>query len=68
MYLADIFTLPPSLAGLPAVSTPCGLSGERLPIGLQLVAPPFREEVLCSAAQVVEDACGLLAERPAAVA
>ncbi len=68
MYLADIFTLPPSLAGLPAISTPCGLSKDRLPVGLQLVAPPFREELLSGAAQVVEDACGLLAERPAALA
>ncbi len=64
MYLADIFTLPPSLAGLPAISTPCGLSSDRLPIGLQLVAAPFEEERLCSAAQVVEDACGLVDSYP----
>ena len=66
MYLADIFTLPPSLAGLPAISTPCGLSNERLPIGLQIVAPPFEEERLCAAAQVVEDACGLVTSPPPA--
>ncbi len=59
MYLADIFTLPASLAGLPAISTPCGLSDAGLPIGLQLVAPPFEEEQLCSAGQVVENRCGL---------
>jgi aspartyl-tRNA(Asn)/glutamyl-tRNA(Gln) amidotransferase subunit A len=68
MYLADVFTLPPSLAGLAAISTPCGLSADGLPIGLQLVAPPFEEEVLCSAGQVVEDRCGLIDTRPAAVA
>ena len=68
MYLADIFTLPPSLAGLAAISTPCGLSASGLPIGMQLVAPPFEEEVLCSAGQVVEDACGLLESQPTAVA
>jgi aspartyl-tRNA(Asn)/glutamyl-tRNA(Gln) amidotransferase subunit A len=68
MYLADIFTLPPSLAGLPALSTPCGLSSERLPIGLQLVAAPFEEELLCGAAQVVEDACGLVSSTPPGVA
>ena len=67
MYLADIFTLPPSLAGLPAVSTPCGLSAAGLPVGLQLVAPPFEEEVLCSVAQAVETDCGLLDKRPAAL-
>ena len=68
MYLADIFTLPPSLAGLAAISTPCGRSGAGLPIGLQLVAAPFEEERLCSASQVVEDACGLVAEHPTALA
>jgi aspartyl-tRNA(Asn)/glutamyl-tRNA(Gln) amidotransferase subunit A len=64
MYLADIFTLPPSLAGLAAISTPCGLSAGGLPIGLQLVAPPFEEEVLCSVGQSVEDACGLVGKHP----
>jgi aspartyl-tRNA(Asn)/glutamyl-tRNA(Gln) amidotransferase subunit A len=68
MYLADVFTLPPSLAGLAAISTPCGLSADGLPIGLQLVTPPFEEEVLCSAAQVVEDGCGLTGARPSALA
>lgn len=67
MYLADIFTLPPSLAGVAALSTPCGLSTDGLPIGLQLVAPPFEEESLCSVAQAVEDACGLNDVRPAAL-
>jgi len=67
MYLADIFTLPPSLAGLPAISTPCGKSSNGLPIGLQLVAAPFEEELLCSVAQAVEDACGLVGERPPAI-
>jgi aspartyl-tRNA(Asn)/glutamyl-tRNA(Gln) amidotransferase subunit A len=67
MYLADIFTLPPSLAGVPAVSTPCGLSAAGLPIGLQLVAPPFEEEVLCTVAQSVEDECGLLDSHPSAL-
>jgi aspartyl-tRNA(Asn)/glutamyl-tRNA(Gln) amidotransferase subunit A len=67
MYLADIFTLPPSLAGLAAISTPCGKSSDGLPIGLQLVAAPFDEERLCSVAQAVEDACGLADEHPAAL-
>lgn len=64
MYLADIFTLPPSLAGLAALSTPCGLSPEGLPVGLQLVAPPFEEERLCTVAQAVEDDCGLVDRHP----
>jgi aspartyl-tRNA(Asn)/glutamyl-tRNA(Gln) amidotransferase subunit A len=68
MYLADIFTLPPSLAGVAALSTPCGLSGDGLPIGLQLVAPPFEEELLCTVAQAVEDTSGLRDASPRAVA
>ena len=46
MYLADIFTIPMNLAGVPALSVPCGLTTNRLPIGLQITAPPFQEEVL----------------------
>jgi aspartyl-tRNA(Asn)/glutamyl-tRNA(Gln) amidotransferase subunit A len=45
MYLADIFTVPANLAGLPALSLPCGLAGG-LPVGLQLVGRPFEEEAL----------------------
>ena len=46
MYLADIFTIPMNLAGIPALSVPCGLTTARLPIGLQIAAPPFREDAL----------------------
>jgi aspartyl-tRNA(Asn)/glutamyl-tRNA(Gln) amidotransferase subunit A len=46
MYMQDIFTLPPSLAGIPAVSVPCGKSEEGLPLGLQLCAPHFEESRL----------------------
>jgi aspartyl-tRNA(Asn)/glutamyl-tRNA(Gln) amidotransferase subunit A len=45
MYLEDIFTVPANLAGLPALSLPCGLAGG-LPVGLQLVGRPFDEETL----------------------
>ena len=53
MYLADIYTLPASLAGIPAMSVPCGFAtppegGEPLPVGLQLMAPAFEEERLCA--------------------
>jgi aspartyl-tRNA(Asn)/glutamyl-tRNA(Gln) amidotransferase subunit A len=53
MYLADVFVCSMSLAGLPALSLPSGRS-EGLPIGAQLVAPPFGEEMLLAAARVLE--------------
>lgn len=43
MYLNDIFTIPVNLAGLPGISLPCGFSGNGLPIGMQLIAPPLQE-------------------------
>jgi aspartyl-tRNA(Asn)/glutamyl-tRNA(Gln) amidotransferase subunit A len=46
MYLADIYTVSASMAGLPALSQPCGFSRGGLPIGLQLIAPPLQEETL----------------------
>ena len=51
MYLADIFTVPANLAGIPGLSLPCGLAGG-LPVGLQLLGRPFDEETLvrCGAA------------------
>ncbi len=46
MYLSDIYTISPNLAGLPAVSFPCGFTREDLPIGAQLIGKPFDEETL----------------------
>jgi len=46
MYLEDIFTLPANLAGIPAISFPIGFDDQGLPIGMQIMAPHFREEVL----------------------
>jgi aspartyl-tRNA(Asn)/glutamyl-tRNA(Gln) amidotransferase subunit A len=59
MYLADIYTLPASLAGIAGMSVPCGTtraSSDRpaLPIGLQLLAPAFAEENLFTVAAAVE--------------
>jgi aspartyl-tRNA(Asn)/glutamyl-tRNA(Gln) amidotransferase subunit A len=64
MYLADVFTLPASLAGLPAISTPCGLAADGLPLGAQLVGAPFAEPTLFRAASALEAACGLGERRP----
>lgn len=46
MYLADALTIPASAAGIPALSVPCGFSKDKLPIGLQIIAPQFREDLL----------------------
>ncbi|MDE2999212.1 MAG: Asp-tRNA(Asn)/Glu-tRNA(Gln) amidotransferase subunit GatA [Gemmatimonadota bacterium] len=54
MYLTDIYTVSVNLAGIPGISVPCGVSAEGLPIGLQLLAPAFREDLLFRAAYVVE--------------
>jgi len=51
MYLADIFTIPVNLAGLPALSMPAGFDSQKLPIGLQLIGPPFSESLLLQVAQ-----------------
>jgi aspartyl-tRNA(Asn)/glutamyl-tRNA(Gln) amidotransferase subunit A len=64
MYLADVCTLPPSLAGVPAVSLPCGRGANGLPVGLQLVAPAFEESKLLAVAHGVEGLVGRL-ESPA---
>jgi aspartyl-tRNA(Asn)/glutamyl-tRNA(Gln) amidotransferase subunit A len=57
MYLADICTVPVSLAGLPSISIPCGLS-EGMPVGLQLVGPAFSENRLFAASHALEQAIG----------
>ncbi len=54
MYLEDVFTLPPSLAGIPGVSVPCGFDNQHLPIGLQLLGPAFSEARLLRAAQAYQ--------------
>jgi aspartyl-tRNA(Asn)/glutamyl-tRNA(Gln) amidotransferase subunit A len=54
MYLADIFTVSANLAGLPAISVPCGFATDRLPIGLQLTGRPFDESTLLRTADAYE--------------
>ncbi|MCK4851673.1 MAG: Asp-tRNA(Asn)/Glu-tRNA(Gln) amidotransferase subunit GatA [Candidatus Omnitrophica bacterium] len=54
MYLSDVFTIPANLAGLPAISVPCGEGKDGLPAGLQLMAKPFAEEILIRAAHAYE--------------
>jgi aspartyl-tRNA(Asn)/glutamyl-tRNA(Gln) amidotransferase subunit A len=58
MYLNDVLTVPASLAGLPAISVPAGLSGDGLPLGLHLIGKAFDEETMFRAAEALEDAAG----------
>jgi aspartyl-tRNA(Asn)/glutamyl-tRNA(Gln) amidotransferase subunit A len=62
MYLNDVFTVPVSLAGLPGMSVPSGLSAEGLPLGLQIVGRPFDEETVLRVAGVLETAAGFTAK------
>jgi aspartyl-tRNA(Asn)/glutamyl-tRNA(Gln) amidotransferase subunit A len=64
MYLNDVFTVTVNMAGLPGISVPGGLSGEGLPLGLQLIGRPFDEETLFSLGRVVEDAAGRFSPQP----
>jgi aspartyl-tRNA(Asn)/glutamyl-tRNA(Gln) amidotransferase subunit A len=57
MYLSDYFTVPMPLAGIPAVSIPCGLSGG-LPVGFQIAGPAFSENRILDAAHALEKAIG----------
>ncbi len=64
MYLSDVFTVPASLAGLPAITIPSGLSREGLPLGIQVLAPRFGEEALFAAAGAFEREAGFPQELP----
>ena len=57
MYLADVFTVPTNLAGLPGISVPCGFSNG-LPVGLQFVAPAFAESSVLRAGAAIERLLG----------
>jgi aspartyl-tRNA(Asn)/glutamyl-tRNA(Gln) amidotransferase subunit A len=56
MYLNDIFTIPAPLAGLPALSVPCGFDGRGLPVGLQMMGPHFSEAHLLGVAHRYQQA------------
>ncbi|MCX8071425.1 MAG: Asp-tRNA(Asn)/Glu-tRNA(Gln) amidotransferase subunit GatA [Candidatus Binatia bacterium] len=64
MYLSDIFTIAANLAGLPALSLPCGFDRQDLPIGLQLIARPFCEAQLLAVAHAYERAHPWVARHP----
>lgn len=65
MYAADIFTVPVNIAGIPAISIPCGFDQKGLPIGLQLMGPHFAEGKIIQAAYTLEKILNLDIEYPA---
>lgn len=54
MYKADMLTIPSSCAGIPGLSVPCGFSSEGMPIGLQILAPMYREDLLFTVGHAYE--------------
>ena len=66
MYLADLLTIPANLAGLPAISVPCGFDEQGLPIGLQLIAGVLEEGKLLQVAHQYEQAAAVMQARPSA--
>jgi aspartyl-tRNA(Asn)/glutamyl-tRNA(Gln) amidotransferase subunit A len=63
MYLADVFTIPANMAGIPGISIPCGIA-EGLPVGLQLLGRSFDEATLLGVAHAYERASGWAASSP----
>ena len=64
MYLADIFTVPCNLAGLPGLSVPCGFDSGGLPVGLQVIGRPFDEPLVLRIGAAYEDATSWTERRP----
>jgi aspartyl-tRNA(Asn)/glutamyl-tRNA(Gln) amidotransferase subunit A len=63
MYLADVFTIPANMAGIPGISVPCGFS-DGMPVGLQLLGKTFDETTLLGIAHVYEQAAGWYRQMP----
>jgi aspartyl-tRNA(Asn)/glutamyl-tRNA(Gln) amidotransferase subunit A len=66
MYLADLLTIPANMAGLPAISVPCGFDGAGLPIGVQLITGVLQEERLLQVAWHYEQSARVMEQRPEA--
>ena len=63
MYLNDVFAVPASLAGLPAMSVPAALNREGLPLGLQIIGKAFDEQGVLNAGLAIEETRGLYGSR-----
>jgi aspartyl-tRNA(Asn)/glutamyl-tRNA(Gln) amidotransferase subunit A len=68
MYLADVYTVSLNMAGLPGLTVPCGQAAGGLPIGMQLMGPVFREDLLLQVARIFERQSDWHTRRPPVVA
>ncbi len=64
MYLSDVYTIAVNLAGVPAISIPCGFDKDNLPVGLQIIAPAFGEEKLLQTARMFESQTDFHKKKP----
>jgi aspartyl-tRNA(Asn)/glutamyl-tRNA(Gln) amidotransferase subunit A len=64
MYLSDVYTIAANLAGVPAISIPCGFDKNNLPIGLQILSPAFSEDKLLRIARMYEEQTNWHRARP----
>jgi aspartyl-tRNA(Asn)/glutamyl-tRNA(Gln) amidotransferase subunit A len=64
MYLSDIFTISVNLAGVPAISVPCGFTAQSLPVGLQFIGKHFDEESVLKTAYAYEQSCDWYRRKP----
>ena len=65
MYLGDMFTIPVNLAGICALSVPCGFTTAQLPVGLHIVGPALREDVILKVGHAYEQATDWHRRKPA---
>ena len=64
MYLSDLLTVPVNLAGLPAISIPCGFDKKGLPIGMQLIGNVLEEDRILNTANIFEIDAQVIKKRP----
>jgi aspartyl-tRNA(Asn)/glutamyl-tRNA(Gln) amidotransferase subunit A len=64
MYLSDVYTISVNLAGLPALSLPCGFDAQGLPIGMQLIGSPFNEATILNLAYAYEQSTEWHKQKP----
>jgi len=64
LYMCDVLTAPANLTGYPAISVPCGFTSNKLPVGMQITAPPFREDLTFQVGYAFEQATEYKSQKP----